>query len=734
MRHLHAVGNPGMLPSVPLLLSRFPCPASDPTPMDTLLRFLLPASRRMRLAATATGACALAVVQAAGAQSLADTVVISASRIEQRQFDAPAAIDAVEVDPARAVTPLVNLSELVAGVPGLAARERQNYAQDLQLAVRGFGARSTFGVRGVRLLVDGIPATMPDGQGQAATALLSAARRVEVLRGPVAQLYGNASGGLVQVFSQDPPLADGATAAQASWTLGSDRQQVGTMRVARGFGAAGLSLDLLHMETGGWRHHGAARRTQAQAKWVWQATPATRATGLLQSFEQPLAQDPLGLARAQAEAAPRSAVAAATAFDTRKSIGQHQAGLLLDHRLGNGDSLRARAYAGERTVWQALAFSGAAPASAGGIVDLANHYRGGALSWSHGRPGASAARWTVGIESDRLVQARRGHVNVNGQQGALRRDETDTASNLDLFGQLHLRLAPSWEASAGLRRSTVRLAVDDHFVTAASPDDSGGVRYVSTNPVLGLTWMATPDLNVYANAGRGTETPTLTEIAYRAGGSGPNLGLRPARSTQRELGIKWRATRSDVAQRIDAALFDTDTRDDIVPARSEGGRALFGNAGRVTRRGVEAAWELRRGDDHVRLAWTWLDARFATGFVTVGGATIPPGNRLPGAARQAMSAEAGRRVGAWKLSAQWRAEGRVAADDANSDFAPGHGMLGLQAAREWQMGAARAHAWVRIDNLLDRRAIGSVIVNEGNRRFFEPAPGRRMFAGVRLAY
>ena len=217
-------------------------------------------------------------------------VVISASRAEQRRFDAPGAIDAVQVDPFRTASPLVNLSELMGGVPGLQIRDRQNFAQDLQLSVRGFGTRSTFGVRGVRILIDGIPATMPDGQGQAATASLTSAKRIELLRGPLAQLYGNAAGGVLQVFTKDPPVTPDKPEYSLSAGAGSDGQRHIAAGIAGGSDTLGGLLDVSRYSTDGFREHSAARREQLNAKVVAKPSGDTTITGIVNLFDQPLAQ------------------------------------------------------------------------------------------------------------------------------------------------------------------------------------------------------------------------------------------------------------------------------------------------------------------------------------------------------------------------------------------------------------------------------------------------------------
>lgn len=656
-----------------------------------------------------------------------DTVVVTASRAEQRRFDVPAAIDAVQVDTLRAGSPLVNLSELLGQVPGLQARERQNYAQDLQISVRGFGARATFGVRGVRLLVDGIPATMPDGQGQASTAALSAARRIEVLRGPLAQLYGNAAGGVVQVITQDPPR--GGPVFGGTLGAGSDGQRQAGVSLAGGNETLGALVDVSRFETDGYRVHSAARRTQLHAKAVARFAPGTTLTLLYGDFDQPLSQDPAGLTHALFERDPRTVVPEVLAFDTRKTIAQRQGGAVLSHALSERDTLTARLYYGTRQVFQTLAFSGAAATSSGGVVDLDRDYGGAALSWMRdaqlaGRP----LRWTVGFDADNLRELRRGYVNDNGRPGALRRDELDRARNRDVYAQADWRVTEDWRVLAGVRDSRVRLSVDDRYRTAASPDDSGSVYFHQASPVVGAVWHVSDDLNVYANAGRGFETPTLAESAYRAGGTGPNFALRPSVSTQLETGIKLRRG----AHTLDAALFHARSDGEITPQGSSGGRTIYQNVDGVVRRGLEASWQGRWPALTAQVAYTLLDARFREGF-TNGAGAVPAGRRLPGAPRNSLSASLEvRALPRLTAALEARTESRAWVDDTNTDAAPGYAVAHLRAGYALREGDMPVYLFARIDNLFDRRYAGSVIVNDGNGRYFEPAPGRRMFAGIRM--
>jgi iron complex outermembrane receptor protein len=682
--------------------------------------------------------------------SPAQSVTISATRLATPAFDVPASVDLITLSPDTNTRPGINISETLGGVPGLLARDRQNYAQDVQISVRGFGSRSTFGIRGVRLYVDGIPATMPDGQGQISAVDLGSAAAVEVLRGPFSALYGNSSGGVLQVFTEDG-------AGRPRWTFGAGAGSDGQLRYDGKLTGAQGQLDYVasssHFETNGYRQHAAARRDIDNVKLGLRLDERSKVTLVANAVQLPHAQDALGLSRAELQADPRSVDPAAVRFDTRKTIGQTQAGVIYDLRVDAANTLRAMAYAGHRDTTQFQSIPVAAQSSAlspGGVIRLGRDYDGADLRWTT-QGQAAGQRWSLvgGLAYDKLREHRDGYQNFTGAgsaletgvQGALRRNEINDVQDLDTYLQGEWHPDETWTLDAGVRHSGVRFISHDDYVTAANPDDSGHASYSSLLPVLGVLYAWRPDVHLYATAGRGFETPTLNEISYRPDGlTGLNFEVRPARSNSVELGVKASSRALGI---LGVAVFGTRTANEIVTLSNSGGRTSYQNVASTRRVGLELEWSRQFPHDvNVQAAYTLLDAQYADAFLactstpcTVPTTPIASGSRLPGVARHALFAAL-----AWtppkglRAGVEVHALSRVFVNDTNTDAAAAYVSADLTAGYHWSLSAWQWSAFGRIANVTGRRYVGSVIVNEGNGRYFEPAPGRTFFAGVTVSY
>jgi iron complex outermembrane receptor protein len=693
------------------------------------------------------GAIGMALAGSSRAATIDDTlevVTVTATRSERAAFDVPAA---VEVRAIRRDTLGINLSESLAGIAGVVARDRQNYAQDTQISIRGFGARSTFGIRGVRLYLDGIPATQPDGQGQVSHFNLATTSQVEVLRGPFSALYGNSSGGVISVQTADAAGAAGVSGGAAFSNFSTRRYDIGSDgAVAANSAALNYRVGYTRFQTDGSRGHSAAQRDSVQGRAVLHREASTL-TLLANYFDSPDAQDPLGLTQAQYTADAAQSAPTSLQFNTRKSARQSQFGAVYDFDSTSAGHWRLMAYGGERAVQQFLAVPIVAQSdarSSGGVVALQTRYNGAELRWSHKWHLASRPLDLVaGLTVDSLTQQRRGYENfvvtTLGVAGALRRDETNQVRSVDQYLQAEWLLAEHWSVLAGVRHSAIRFSSADHYLRTGNPDDSGSAHYGATTPVLNLLWRASTTLHVYASYGQGFETPTLVELAYRSDGApGLNFDLRAARTRNAELGAKLQLGSRFNAQ---AALFRATTRNELVVARNSGGRSAFANATRTQRSGAELALAATLPRNwRWQVSYTALQAEVLDAYRTcittpclTPTTLIAAGNRLPGvpAGSVYQQLEWGRASG-WRASLEARHLGAVYANDLNDTRAAGYSTVDIGAGYAAVRDAGRWSVYARVENLFKARYSGSLIVNEANGRYFEPAAGRTVLAGFNV--
>ncbi len=671
------------------------------------------------------------------------TMVVTASPGPVSELETPAAVSVVTGDDLRYAAPQINLSENLGSVPGLQILNRQNYAQDLQLSIRGFGSRSTYGVRGIRLYVDGIPATMPDGQGQTSNIDLNSVASVEVLRGPFSALYGNASGGVIDVKTETgeaPPTIEASSYYGSFGTWRYGLKASGATGDGTQPGDVNYTVSSTRFTTHGFRDHSDARKNLANAKLGVRIDDVSTLTLLLNSVDI-RANDPGGLSYSEWRDNPRQSPRGEQ-YDTRKTIRQTQAGLNYQRALSTSDDLSITAYAGQRETVQYQSIPAGPqrnPTHPGGVIDLSRHYQGVDSRLTH-----RDTLWTlpvdvtVGLNYENMSENRKGFENFTldngvplyGVKGDKRRDERNLMWNLDPYLQSSWQLSDALSLDAGVRYSSIWFDANDHYITTANGDDSGEASYHKWLPAGALKYKVTDAWNVYLSAGRGFETPTINELSYRSGGqNGLNLALKPSTSDTVELGSKTRIGNG----LFSAALFQTDTDNEIVVDASSGGRTTYKNAGKTRRQGLELSLDQQFAWDwKLKMAWTWLDATYRSNAC---GATDCNGNRMPGIARNMGYASFGYQPEqGWYAGADVHYMGDIMADDENSAKAPSYTVAGLNTGYKFLYERWALDLFGRVDNLFDKGYVGSVIVNESNGRYYEPAPGRNYGVGMSVSY
>ncbi len=652
-----------------------------------------------------------------------DPILITAPRMERNLQDVPAAVDRVDRRAIHQGRAGLTLDESLRGVPGLFLQNRYNFAQGLRISTRGFGARAPFGIRGIRIRLDGFPETLPDGQSQTDAIDLHSAERIEIIRGPAAVAYGNAAGGVIDITT-----ADGRDAIHdqvLSADLGSDRLRQAGMRLGGSEGEWAHNISASALRFDGHRDHSETDNRRFNAK-------VTRAFGrerelqtVLTLLDNPFTEDPGGLTAAELAANRTAAAPNAEPLNAGQTAEQQRLGLRWRDRAVAGGELTLRGFYTRRDFEQQLPFPGSS------LLGYERDFFGLGAEYSNrtrlaGRP----LDWVVGADLDRQIDDRfRFAVDGNGTVQSRTADERQQATAAGLFVQADLGLTERFDASAGLRFDRVRFTIDDHLT--ADGDDSGARRFDETSASLGALYTLAPGHRLYGNISTAFETPTFTEFADPDGTGGFNPDIEPQQALNRELGV-----RGHIGDRLryDLALFRVDVRDEIVPFQ-DNGRDFFENAARTERDGIELGLDWIATDRLIlAAAWTWSEYRFER-FLDRDGNDFG-GNRLPGLPEHLLHVEAdwqdadGRFV---RLDA--RLVDAVFADNANTVRVDDHAVLNARLGRSWYRGGGRRlDAWVGLDNLTDTEYIANVRINAGAGRYFEPAPGRSLRAGIEYGF
>ena len=698
---------------------------------------------------------AIVAPQAYAEESLSiSPVVVTATRSEQNSFDVPASIDVVDSAQIHDQQLQTNLSESLARVPGISVANRQNYAQDLQVSSRGFGARAPFGVKGIRIIVDDIPATMPDGQGQGATIPLGSTDHIEILRGPFSALYGNGAGGVLQAFTENGKGKPTITNNFAVGSYGTNREE---LKISGKEGPVNYLIDGSWFSTDGYRDHSKTDRNQANAKIVWDVDESTKVKLSANSYHQ-TAEDPLGLTLGQLAYNPRmagggsdplGASPTSLSFNSNKTINYNQAGLVLDKEINESNSFKIITYYGTRKVVQLQSFNPI------GVVDLDRQFGGLNLRYSHiTEVVGQALKITGGLDYDKSSETRKAFDNNSGVVGTvLKRNEDDAVYNLDPYVQANLQLGNSFEVTGGLRHNNINFDIKDHLNAAGTTNyNTGKVSYSKTTPSVGAIFHATPTINLYANAGKGFETPTFAEISYSlvpvTGAVNANkstLTLKPSESTTYEIGAK--AFIADNS-RLNVAVFTTQVTNEIAAANNSGGKVAYQNIPETERNGLELSLDTQWTNSlKTYLAYTYLDATVSKSYtkkVTAGSPavttqqTINNGNKIPGISTNSLYGEiqwSYQPIGfSTAVEANWRS--KYYATDLNdaSGLAKSFVAANIRAGFNQKVNNWAVSEFVRVNNIFDRNYVGSVIVNESSSRFFEPAPERNCLLGVNASY
>ena len=673
-------------------------------------------------------AAALLVPGFLGAQTAPTTgddleeIVVQAMRMGRPLDRVPAAVTVVNQTEIQLGRQQLGLDEVLNRVPGVFMQNRYNFAQDLRVSIRGFGARSAFGIRGVKILVDGIPETLPDGQGQVDSIDLGSARQIEVLRGPSSSFYGNASGGVISVMSERGPEIPFANLRLTAGEYGAQKFQVKTGGQTE---RVNYFVSLSDSEVDGYRVHSETENTQLSGRLEFDLGGRGSLLAVANYTDQPVSNDPGGINIAQVEADRRSARDRNLSFNSGEALEQTRIGFVYTLPTGEGSELQVRNYYVSRDFNNRLPFGG------GGAVVLQRFFAGGGISHTHqGSLAGKPNRIVVGLDFDDQDDHRRRFNNDMGVPGALTLDQDEHVTSTGLFVQDELSIAENVELSVGLRFDEVEFDVGDRFLS--NGDDTGVRNLDDVSPMIGLLVNVSPEVTVYGTYSTSFETPTTTEFANPSGAGGFNPLLVPQSATNLEVGLRGVRGRT----RYELAVFDIEVDDELIPYEIPGspGRDFFANAGRSSRTGLEATLVSQPTDRiGVTLSYTYSDFTFAD-FVDDNGRDYT-GNRIPGTVEQLLFAEIDyRHPAGWFGALDALYIGDQYANNANTVADAAYTLSNLRLGFDASGGGATFSPFIGINNLFDQRYNSNIRLNAFGGRYFEPGPERNIYAGVAVNF
>jgi iron complex outermembrane receptor protein len=660
-------------------------------------------------------------------QTPLEEIVVTATLLERSLASTPAAVSVVGEDDIQLARQQLALDESLSRVPGLFMQNRYNFAQDLRLSIRGFGARGQFGIRGVKVLVDGIPETLPDGLGSVDSIDLGATSEIQVIRGPSSALYGNASGGVISLTSEGGRPEPYAQMRVAAGGYGFEKSQLK-------FGGEASRLNYLvslsDQELDGYRDQSRYENRLLTGRFDVDLGNDRSLLTVVNFTDQPVSDDPGGLTPAVAPVNPRSAAPNNVLFDAGESLEQQRLGFVYTTPAGERGTITARNYYAWRDFGNLL------PTLSQGMVDLERDFVGGGVSYTYDgfwldRPN----RFVTGADFDDQDDDRRRYDNLNGVRGPLGFDQNEHVTSYGVFLQNELSVSERVQLSFGVRYDEVEFEVTDRWFANATGDDSGSTRFNKTSPMAGLVVELTDDLNFYTTYSTAFETPTTTEFNIPGGGGGFNQALVPQWARNFEIGMRGAIGDS---QRYEVALFTIDVEDELIGTEipTSPGRFAYENAGETSRNGLEFSW-IANPTDRIQttVSYTYSDFTFEQYVENI--TPIDPdgtdrsGNSIPGTPENLLFAEFSYRAPrGWFIAADAMYIDEQFGDSANTVPVSDYTLANLRMGYDLELDTVVLSPFIGVNNLSDDAYTANVRINAAFNRYYEPGPGRNGYGGI----
>lgn len=652
-------------------------------------------------------------------------MVITATRQDQQLRNVPASVSVIQQDDIQLGQPQLSLAESINGIPGLFAQNQSNFAQDLRVSIRGAGSRANFGIRGIQIYIDGIPATTTDGQGGVDDIDLGSAQRVEVIRGPASALYGSSSGGVINLMTEKGPETPFVqfSATRGAYDLGKYQFKAG--------GRAGdvnylINLSRLNLE--GYRDNADVEHDMLNSRFDYQPSPDSNMTIIFNAVDSPVANDPGGLTTALVADDPTQAWGNNLVYTSGEALDQQRLGVVYTADLSETQSLTVRNF----YLWRD--FKTFLPFESEGVSAFERFFSGGGVKYDQsGQLAGLPNQVTVGIDYSYQRDDRTRYDNLMGVQGPLTQDQAENAEGYGIYVRNDTQINERLNLVVGGRFDGLKLAIHDNYL--ANADQSGTLEFNEFSPMIGLTYALAENVRLYGKYGTAFETPTFTEIA----GPGGDLGdagislagfsdVKAQKARSLEVGL-----RGHIASRLDFDLvvYQMQVDDEVVNTATLGSRGVFENAD-TDRVGFEALG-IYAITEQLQLTGTYTYSDFT--FDSFPTNMAAEGNDLPLIPQHQFYTELKYETGTGLfaiLDYQWIDE--IYTNNANAATSDAYGVANLRIGHAFNSNNLRIEPFLGVKNLTDESYNDNARPNAFGGRFYEPAPERNVYAGANIRY
>jgi len=613
--------------------------------------------------------------------------------------------------------PALTLDRVTYDIPGLWVNNSGNYATGLSMTIRGLGWRAAFGVRGIQILMDGIPLTMADGQSVTNIIDPSFIRHIEVIRGPSSNFWGNSSGGVVYISTQPP--ANTAPTLRLRTMVGSYGMKKGEIQWSQSFKNSQFSAYSSYMYEDGYRDHSQVKIGRAGLSGTinFSQNSGLKLFGAFVSY--PRAYNPGSLTKAQAESDPTQARSYFASNNARESANQGQLGATYFSDTSMG-TIKTTAYGIIRDLKNPLPFA---------YIDL--YRKAGGLRFVL-ENNKSLLNWDVGVEQKYQHDDRVNWNMVNGNRGnQLELDQIETVNNRAAFARARLPVGVI-DFNASLRYDWLKFHANDQLLSDG--DQSGNRSFTSLSPSFGITYHY-PTGRLFANISTAFEAPTTTELVNRPnGGGGYNPNIGPEHTRGLETGVRGLWDRMHL--QYDFAFFTMRVQDMLIPYQiPNSDRVYYRNQGETRHRGIESNLEwspLRKL--HVNLSYTFTDATFLDAQTQDGNSL--DGNEIPAIPRHRFAGglEWDQRPLLFSIDAE--SVNAYQVNNENTTQTDGYLVFNTRLSHHGFKLApgTKIQPFFSLNNIFDQQYSSSIIVNARGDRYFEPAAGRNWTFGFSLQF